>query len=164
MRRLFLVISVLLLPAMSVADTMIRESLSVGTKHFNLLEVGEHIKEPWRNGTCHFQVSEKEDGLLFTQEVEISKFLQHVPSEKMVFFQRVGGNAVGWGLYRFDIKNNKLDYWSADAREIHINHNTGVIKVHYARHNIDNDGYLDDEVKLYHWPRQMSQPEEFQPK
>lgn len=75
----------------------------------------------------------------------------------------MGGNASGWGLYRFNIENNSFDYWNADARELFINTDTGVIKANFAHYNPNSGSYLDDNIRFYRWPKGMSQPEEFQP-
>ncbi|MDD9911915.1 MAG: hypothetical protein OXQ96_02565, partial [Alphaproteobacteria bacterium] len=89
--------------------------------------------------------------------------LQYISYYPAVFFQAIGGNGAGWGLYRYDIERNKLTFWNADAREISIDSNTGVITVNYVRHTPNGMGYLDDKVKFYHWPNNADQPVEFQP-
>lgn len=85
MKTILLLISILI-PAIGMANTAVRETITVDTKRFNLLEIGENIQDPWRNGIAHFQVVGAQGDVLFMQEVEISKFYNTSQLRKQYFF------------------------------------------------------------------------------
>ncbi|MBI1362950.1 MAG: hypothetical protein GC134_03105 [Proteobacteria bacterium] len=92
-------------------------------------------------------------------DVDAAQELTPAPDGSAVFFLRQGGNAAGWGVYRYQFANQKLDYFAANAREIKLSFDgsTAVLQVALAHHSAST-GYQSDTIQSWRWESTDSSP------
>ncbi|MBI1308314.1 MAG: hypothetical protein GC129_00450 [Proteobacteria bacterium] len=76
------------------------------------------------------------------------------------FIRKAGGNAAGWGLYRYNPATKTLDFYDFNAREIKIGEvdDLGVwLDVTYAVHAPEG-GYEPDRRERWYWAYQKKKP------
>jgi hypothetical protein len=76
------------------------------------------------------------------------------------FINKMGGNAAGWGLYRYNEKTKRLVLHDFNARQIEItrhDHEGIALNVAYAVHNPDG-GYDPDRIEHWVWPHDKAIP------
>lgn len=74
--------------------------------------------------------------------------------DKVVVIDKKGGNAAGWGLYRYNITKDVLELHDFNAREIYIGqrgHDGVDLTVMYADYDTQKGEYRPDKVSRWTW-------------
>lgn len=111
----------------------------------------------------YLHVTIQRDGHAVTRDIcEGGRVIPVISGDDEIWMiDKKGGNAAGWGLYRYNVTKDVLELYDFNAREIYVGQRgyDGVeLTVMHSDYDTENGGYKPDKVTRWFWRFDKAHP------